>query len=141
MLTLALAFVVIPIASTIAEVLTLPLHAVNKKLQWSSKSMAEWRSLNVESPGERLAALSFVIGMLCTTLTRSVAIVAAGAVFHWRGTDMPLSFLGVAGVLLFVNDALRVHRFLGNPGVWTEMGYGAGGLLGLGLGFLILRVM
>lgn len=139
MLTVTLALIAIPIAATIASVLTLPLHALEKRLQWAGRSLDEWRSLNVESPGERLRALSFFIAALSTSVARGIAIFSAGAVFHWRGTDMPFWFIIVAGFFLLLNDGLRVVRFLGNSGVWTEMGYGAGGLLGLVLGFLFDR--
>lgn len=138
-LTVALAVIAIPIAATIASVLTLPLHALEKRLQWAGRSLEEWRSMNVDSPGERLRALSFLVAGLCTTVTRAVAFFSAGAVFHWRGTEMPFGFVIVTGFFLLLNDALRVVRFIGNSGVWTEMGYGAGGLLGLGLGLFLVR--
>lgn len=140
MLTVSLALIAIPIMATLAVVLTLPIHAIEKKIQWAGKSPAEWKALNVETPGERLRSISFVFALLCTTVTRAAGIASAGLVFHWRGTDMPVAFLGAAGLLFFLNDAGRVYRFIGNSGVWTELGYGAGGFVGLGLGFLIARI-
>jgi len=138
MLTIGLALIALPAAAIIAEVLTVPFHLINKKFQWAGRSAEDWRAQSVESPGERLPALSFVLGGLCTTVTRSVGIFAAGSVFHWRGAEMPLVFLIVVGVLLLVNDVFRVLRFVGSSGVWTELGYGAGGLAGLGLGFFLV---
>jgi hypothetical protein len=46
---------------------------------------------------------------------------------------MPIGFVFGAVALLLLNDVVRVRRFLGNSGVWTELGYAAGGLIGVGI--------
>ena len=121
----------------IGNVLTLPVHAIDKKLQWAGKSPEQWQSVGVESPAERLRAVSFGTGLVCTVITRLVGFWAASRVFMWRGTEMPVGFIVVAGAILLLNDGGRVVRFLGNPGVWTELGYTVGGLAAVAL--LLLR--
>lgn len=139
MLTLALALIATLVVATLAGLLTLPLHAIEKKIQWASRSPAEWSALNIKTPGERLRGIRFLVALLDTTVSRAAGIAAGGLAFHWRGTHMPLLFLGSVGILFFFNDARRVYRFKGNSGVWTELGYGAGGLVAVGLGFLMMR--
>ena len=133
MLSYGLAFLALFLGDLIGNVLTLPVHAIDKKLQWAGKSPEQWKSVGVESPTERLRAVSFATGLVCTVITRLVGFWAAGRVFIWRGTEMPIGFIVVAGAVLLLNDGARVARFLGNSGVWTELGYAAGGLTAVAL--------
>jgi hypothetical protein len=106
---------------------------MGKKLQWAGKSLEQWHAVGVETPGERLPVVSFATGVVSTTVTRFLGFWAAGRVFAWRGTEMPIGFVFGAVALLLLNDVVRVRRFLGNSGVWTELGYAAGGLIGVGI--------
>jgi hypothetical protein len=133
MLTYSLAIATFFIAEFVSNVLTLPIHALDKWLQWAGKSAEEWQAHGVDNPGERLRAVSVACGLLSTMVTRLIAVWVAGRVFEWRGTVMPLGFIVAAGALIFVNDVVRIRRFLGNSGIWTELGYAAGGILGLTL--------
>ncbi len=131
MLNYGLAFVALFVGDLIGNVLTIPMHAINKKLQRAGKSPEQWQVLGIESPAEKLPAVSFASGLVCTTITRLVGFWAAGHVFDWRGAEMPLGFIVGAGALLLRNDGARVMRLLGNSGLWTELGYAAGGLVGV----------
>jgi hypothetical protein len=137
MLSYGLAFVALFLGDLIGNVLALPVHAIDKKLQWTGKSPEHWQSVGVESPAERLRAVSFVTGLVCTFITRLVGFWAAGRLFTWRGTEMPVAFIVVSGAILLLNDGARVARFLGSSGVWIELGYAVGGLTAVAL--LLLR--
>jgi len=128
MLTFALAFGALFIGDLLANVLTLPVHALEKRLQWAGKSPEQWRALGIESPAERLPFVSFCTGLLSTVITRLAGFLVASQVFEWRGQDMPVGFIVAVGAILLVNDGARVARFVGNSGIWTELGYAAGGL-------------
>jgi len=132
-LTYLLALVTFFVVEFVSNVLTLPIAALDKWLQWAGKSAEEWQAQGVTNPGERLPLVSAVCGILSTLVTRLTAIWAAGWPFGWRSTTMPLAFILAVGAIFLLNDAIRVRRFVGNSGIWTELGYAAGGMLGLAL--------
>jgi hypothetical protein len=61
MLSYVLAFVAVFLGDLVGGVLTLPVHSVDKRLHWAGKSLEQWQSVGVETPGETLRAVSLAL--------------------------------------------------------------------------------
>lgn len=133
MLTYGLALGALFLGNCLASIVTLPMHALDKKLQWAGKSTEEWQALGIESPAERLLLVSVITGFISTVITRLAGFWVASRVFERRGLELPIGFMLAAGAILLVNDGVRVARFIGNAGIWTERGYALGGLVALAI--------
>jgi hypothetical protein len=136
-LAFILALVSIPITATLTSLFTLPVAAVGKRLQWRNKTMEEWRGRGVLSPGERLRSVSIFFGFIATSVTKTAALIVAAFIFSAFGRTMPIGFVVVAAGLIVLQDVGRISRFLGNSGVWTELGYLFGDIAGATIGTLV----
>ncbi len=136
-LPFTLALVSIPITASFTSLFTLPVAAVGKRLQWGDKTKEQWRNRGVLNPGERLRSVSIFFGFIATTITKAAALIAAALIFAAFGRTMPIGFVIVAAALILLHDVGRISRFLGNSGVWTELGYLLGDVAGVTAGTLV----
>jgi len=132
-----LALVSFPLTNAIVFVLMVPFDRVESALQQGGKSAEEWRALGVLCPGERVAWLSFVFGVIRTAISKTVAVLVAAHIFHLFGHAMPLLLVLLVAALAVLRDVARIIRFLGNSGVWTECGYLLGDLVGMTIGAVL----
>jgi len=136
-LTFILALVSIPITATLTSLFTLPVAAVGKRLQWGDKTREQWRDRGVLNPGERLRSVSFFYGFIVTSVNKTAALIVGAVIFAAFGQTMPIGFVIVAAALIVLHDLGRISRFLGNSGVWTELGYLFGDIAGVTTGTLV----
>jgi hypothetical protein len=132
-----MALISIPITATLASLVIFPVASLEKRLQWQDKSMEQWRKMGVVCPGERVPGISFLFGLINTTVNKTAAMLGAATIFHFLGHSMPVWFVLLAGGLVILLDLGRIRRFLGNSGVWTELGYLCGDVIGVTSGALL----
>ena len=136
--TFLLALISLPLVASIAGVITaLTLGPLEIRLQ-SVASKDALQSRNSEL-GER-PVISFSFGVFHTTFSKAVATFTAAGIFHLFNSTLSPLFLIVALSLFVVHDLGRICRFLGNPGVWSELGYLVGDLAGVFLGMIAGRL-
>jgi hypothetical protein len=137
MIPFMLALVSIPITKSLSIIFYLPFLKIERLIQWQGKSVEEWRDLGIDSPGERLLAVSFISGVIGTTISATAAILAAALIFRVFHRSMPFGFLIVTGFLMVFHDVGRVRRFHACAYRWTEIGYLVGDVIGMMIGALL----
>ena len=120
-------------ATLLASVATFLLVFIEKPIQWGGKDLAEWKALGVEAPGERLPALSFLSGMIGTTITRGFAYVAGAWVFVVRNADPSIIPMVLYALFFLPMDLARIRVFSGNSGQPKEIGYFCGSIVAFAL--------
>jgi len=137
MLTFILALISFPVTASIASFLFYP-SLLERRIQWRGKTVEYWAKKGVYSPGERLPFVSFIFGVLGTTISKICALFGAGMIFHWAGETMPSLFIILVFVINAYHDLARINRFNGNSGVHTEKGYFVGDLVGFSIFIFVM---
>lgn len=130
-MTWLLVFLGIGIGALVGSIFSWVFVIIEKPIQWGGKSAQEWNNLGVGNPGERLTIVSFIFGLLSTTLSRFIAYMSGLLVFIWREEELSVIPMLIVAAILLVKDYDRVRKFQGNSGQPTEIGYLVGGLVGL----------
>ncbi|MBT3186070.1 MAG: hypothetical protein HN343_00460 [Candidatus Thioglobus sp.] len=129
MLIFILALISFPVTAIIASFLLHP-SLLERQIQWRGKTLEYWAKKGVYLPGERLPFVSFIFGVLNTTISKICALFGAGVIFHWAGETIPILFIYLVFVINMYSDINRIAMFNGNSGVHKERGYLVGDLIG-----------
>jgi len=117
-----------------------PLIALERSIQWAGRDEKQWAALGVETPGERLPAVSFLFGAAGALLARGMAYFAGLGVFLIRDAYPSLIPMVVCAIFHLINDTQRIHQFRGSSGQAREIGIFCGGTVAFVL-FIWMRAV
>jgi hypothetical protein len=129
-------FAALVAGASVGTLLTIPLHVIAKLVK-EAANPTTMDSMIEEHDDPRFRPFWFLVGAICTIITRSVGFVAAAYVFHRYDIRLPVLFVILGAVVFCINDFGRVARFSGHVGFSIEFGYLVGGIIGAWVGWTI----
>ncbi|MFA6537666.1 MAG: hypothetical protein WCT18_04710 [Patescibacteria group bacterium] len=122
-----LAIISIPITATILSCISLLLTKI--------ESVFLERQLRISKKGigfalKRIWLISMFVGAVDTTITKTGAFFVARNVFGYFSQQMTVTFVILYATVFIVMDLARIKKFKNNEGIWTEIGYLFGDIIG-----------